>query len=92
MSKRRRRKRATDGFGDIGAVFAELGLKYDDYEVDITFTKGAISGGRGTVVAVTHRASGRRKRLSDVSGTKRDAHLKSAAVLRRCLLALTGRA
>jgi hypothetical protein len=92
MSKRRRRKSPTKDAGDTGAVFRELGLRDEDYDVLIAFTKSFLSGARGTVVLVTHKASGRSKKLYDVSGTKREAQRKSVEILRRCLLALLGRA
>jgi hypothetical protein len=94
MGKKGRKNNRTgkdESCDPVSRVFAELGLKQSEWEVRVDYTKGILTGGRGTVVQVIHLPTGRKKKLSAVSSTKKAAHQKTADVLRQCLIELRKR-
>ncbi|MEM7246835.1 MAG: hypothetical protein AAF533_15895 [Acidobacteriota bacterium] len=79
---RRKRKRPARSADTVAGTLESLGCRPEDWTVSIHFTKGVVSGGRGAVVEVTHRASGRVERGSRPAGTKRRAQARALELVR----------
>ena len=72
----------------IESVVASIAAKPDDWDVNVNFTKGVLSGQRGAVVTVTHLPSGRRLKKSRAASTKAKAHQAALSLVSELIDAL----